>query len=141
MSKDEEESGSYLPLPHGIAEKDVVSANPGELSCKRGEVLVLLEQKDNNYVHCQMGGIIGDVKVTNMKIITPLDESPENKQKDVPHRMEDSHMPHAVVLHDFAGGALSYHRVLLVVLGHIEKFIILDLMHFPSNQTFVLFLF
>ncbi|XP_077135427.1 SH3 domain-containing protein 19 isoform X2 [Ranitomeya variabilis] len=92
-----------LPLPHGIAEKDVVSASPGELSCKRGEVLVLLEQKDNNYVHCQMGGIIGDVKVTNMKIITPLDESPENKQKDVPHRMEDSHMPHAVVLHDFAG--------------------------------------
>ncbi|XP_044156292.1 SH3 domain-containing protein 19 isoform X1 [Bufo gargarizans] len=92
-----------LPLPHGIAEKDTVSSNLGELSCKRGEVLVLLEQKDNHYVHCQKGGITGDVKVTNLKIITPLDDSTEIKQKDLPHRMEDSHTPQALVLHDFVG--------------------------------------
>ncbi|XP_075716472.1 SH3 domain-containing protein 19 isoform X2 [Rhinoderma darwinii] len=93
-----------LPMPHGIAEKDIVSTNQGELSCKRGEVLVLLEQKDNNYVHCQKGGVSGDVKVTNVKIITPLDDCPENKQKDLPYRLEDSHTPHVLVLHDFVGG-------------------------------------
>ncbi|XP_056418790.1 SH3 domain-containing protein 19 isoform X1 [Hyla sarda] len=92
-----------LPLPHGIAEKDIVSTNHAELSCKRGEVLVLLEQKDNSIVHCQKGGVTGDVKVTNMKIITPLDDSSENKQKNLPHRMEDSHTPHALVLHDYSG--------------------------------------
>ncbi|XP_071977537.1 SH3 domain-containing protein 19 isoform X1 [Engystomops pustulosus] len=92
-----------LALPHGIAEKDIASSNHGELSCKRGDVLVLLEHKDNNYIHCQKGGVTGDVKVTNMKIITPLDDSSDNKQKDLPHRMEDSHTPHALVLHDFAG--------------------------------------
>ncbi|KAM3937856.1 SH3 domain-containing protein 19 isoform 1-T1 [Leptodactylus fuscus] len=90
-----------LPLPHGIAEKDIVSSNHGELPCKRGEVLVLLEQKDNNYFHCQKGGVTGDVKATNMKIIIPLNDSSEKKQKDLPHRMEDSHTPHALVLHDF----------------------------------------
>ncbi|KAM9329741.1 SH3 domain-containing protein 19 [Gastrophryne carolinensis] len=92
-----------LPLPHGLAEKDVVSSNPQELSCKRGEVLMLLEQTDPNYIHCQKGGVSGDVKVTNVKIITPLDDSVENGQKDVPHRIEDNHTPHAVVVHDFAG--------------------------------------
>lgn len=92
-----------LPLPHGIAEKDIVASNPRELSCKRGEVLVLLEQTDNSRIHCQKGGITGDVKVTNMKIITPLDDSVENIQKDVLPRMEDSHTPHALVLHDYAG--------------------------------------
>ncbi|XP_075054940.1 SH3 domain-containing protein 19 isoform X2 [Mixophyes fleayi] len=92
-----------LPLPHGIAEKDIVSNNPEELSCKRGDVLVLLEQKDNKSIHCQKGGVTGDVKVTNMKIITPLDDSLENEEKDFPQRMEDSHTPHALVLHDFAG--------------------------------------
>ncbi|XP_072262009.1 SH3 domain-containing protein 19 isoform X2 [Pyxicephalus adspersus] len=92
-----------LPLPHGIAEKDIVSNNPRELSCKRGEVLVLLEQTDNNNVQCQKGGITGDVKVSNMKIITPLDVRVENKQKDVMPKIEDSHIPHALVLHDYAG--------------------------------------
>ncbi|XP_069834779.1 SH3 domain-containing protein 19 isoform X2 [Dendropsophus ebraccatus] len=92
-----------LPLPHGVAEKDIVSANHGELSCKRGEVLVLLEQKDNSVVHCQKGGVSGDVKVANMKIITPLDDVSDHKQKDAPRRMEDSHTPHALVLHDYPG--------------------------------------
>ncbi|XP_075469724.1 SH3 domain-containing protein 19 isoform X3 [Ascaphus truei] len=95
-----------LPLPHGIAEKDIVSKNPGELSCKRGEVLVLLEQTDDNYIHCQKGGASGEVGVSNLKIITPLNESSENRQKDLNHvnTVEDSHTtPRAVVLHDFAG--------------------------------------
>lgn len=43
--------------------------------------MVLLEQTDNSRIHCQKGGITGDVKVTNMKIITPLDDSVENIQK------------------------------------------------------------
>ncbi|XP_063776635.1 SH3 domain-containing protein 19 isoform X2 [Pseudophryne corroboree] len=92
-----------LPLPHGIAEKDVVSSNPEELSFKRGDVLVLLDQKDDKSIHCQKGGVTGDVKVANVKIITPLDDSLESNQKDLPQRMEDSHTPHALVLHDFTG--------------------------------------
>ncbi|XP_068135212.1 SH3 domain-containing protein 19 isoform X2 [Hyperolius riggenbachi] len=92
-----------LPLPHGLAERDVASSNPRELSFKRGEVLVLLEQTDNNHIQCQKGGITGEVKVSNMKVITPLDDSVESRQKEAPHRMENSHSPHAVVLHDFTG--------------------------------------
>ncbi|XP_053316564.1 SH3 domain-containing protein 19 isoform X2 [Spea bombifrons] len=89
-----------LPLPHGIAEKDIVSNNPGELSLKRGEVLVLLEQTDNNYIQCQKGSATGEVQISNMKIITPL-ESLEHKQKEI--CQEDSQSPHALVLHDFIG--------------------------------------
>ncbi|XP_053552714.1 LOW QUALITY PROTEIN: SH3 domain-containing protein 19-like [Bombina bombina] len=86
-----------LPVPHGIAEKDVVSKNPGELSCKRGDVLVLLEQTDNNSLNCQRGSATGEVKVSNIKIITPLDESLDTTQKD-------NNVPRALVLHDFTGG-------------------------------------
>ncbi|KAM8938770.1 SH3 domain-containing protein 19 isoform 2-T2 [Pelodytes ibericus] len=92
-----------LPLPHGIAERDVVSNNPGELSCKRGEVLVLLEQTDNNYIQCQKGAATGEVRVSNMKIITPLSDTLENKHNDLNHGLEDIHTPHALVLHDFTG--------------------------------------
>ncbi|KAM4809440.1 SH3 domain-containing protein 19 [Rhinophrynus dorsalis] len=94
-----------LLLPHGIAEKDVVPNKPGELSCKRGEVLVLLEPADSNSIVCQKGAATGEVKVSNLKIITPLSEGLDNKQKDFNHvnRVEDNHAPHALVLHDFIG--------------------------------------
>ncbi|KAG8453973.1 hypothetical protein GDO86_000557 [Hymenochirus boettgeri] len=86
-------------LPHGIADKDALSSKPGELSCKRGEVLVLLEQTSTNYIHCQKGLATGEVKVSNMKIITPLIENLDNRQNV--SSVEDSHVPHGVVLHDF----------------------------------------
>ncbi|XP_018098759.1 SH3 domain-containing protein 19 [Xenopus laevis] len=90
-----------LPLPHGIADKDVVSSKPGELSCKRGEVLVLLEQTDNNYIQCQKGSATGEVKTSNMTIITPLNGNVETRNNV--SSADDSHVPHALVLHDFRG--------------------------------------
>ncbi|XP_023579401.1 SH3 domain-containing protein 19 isoform X3 [Octodon degus] len=98
-----------LPVPHGIANEDIVSRNPGELSCKRGDVLVMLKQAENNYLECQKGEGTGRVHVSQMKIITPLDEPPRSRAnpclapKDLSHAQKpvDSNIPHAVVLHDF----------------------------------------
>ncbi|XP_023579405.1 SH3 domain-containing protein 19 isoform X7 [Octodon degus] len=92
-----------LPVPHGIANEDIVSRNPGELSCKRGDVLVMLKQAENNYLECQKGEGTGRVHVSQMKIITPLDEPPRSRANDLSHAQKpvDSNIPHAVVLHDF----------------------------------------
>ncbi|XP_033615844.1 SH3 domain-containing protein 19 [Fukomys damarensis] len=98
-----------LPLPHGIASEDIVSQNPGELSCKRGDVLVMLKQAENNYLECQKGEDTGRVHVSQIKIITPLDENLRSRAnpcwapKDSSHAQKpvDSNTPHAVVLHDF----------------------------------------
>uniref|UniRef100_A0A8C3WQ94 SH3 domain containing 19 n=1 Tax=Catagonus wagneri TaxID=51154 RepID=A0A8C3WQ94_9CETA len=69
----------------------------------RGDVLVILKQVENNYLECQKGEDSGRVHLSQMKIITPLDEhlrsrpnAPSQAQKPV-----DSGAPHAVVLHDF----------------------------------------
>ncbi|XP_063116910.1 SH3 domain-containing protein 19 isoform X2 [Cavia porcellus] len=101
-----------LPVPHGIANEDIISQHPGELSCKRGDVLVMLKQAENNYLECQKGEGTGRVHVSQMKIITPLDEhlrsraNPCLTPKDSSHAQKpvDSNIPHAVVLHDFPAG-------------------------------------
>ncbi|XP_065453883.1 SH3 domain-containing protein 19 isoform X12 [Chrysemys picta bellii] len=92
-----------LPVPHGIAKEDFSPRNPGELGCKHGDVLVLLEQIDSNYFKCQKGGETGKVHLSHMKIITRLDEHLTSKQKDSNNiqRVSDKSAPHAVVLHDF----------------------------------------
>lgn len=41
---------------------------------QRGDVLVMLKQAENNYLECQKGEGTGRVHVSQMKIITPLDE-------------------------------------------------------------------
>ncbi|XP_069487369.1 SH3 domain-containing protein 19 isoform X2 [Ambystoma mexicanum] len=88
-----------LPVPHGIAQRDFNSRNPEELSCQRGDVLVLLEQVDCNHFQCQKGEESGEVHLSKIKIITPL----ENKRKDRNSTggNGDSDTPHALVLHDF----------------------------------------
>uniref|UniRef100_A0A8C0S305 SH3 domain-containing protein n=1 Tax=Canis lupus familiaris TaxID=9615 RepID=A0A8C0S305_CANLF len=74
-----------LSVPHGIANEDIVSQNPGELSCKRGDVLVMLKQAENNYLECQKGQDIGRVHLSQIKIITPLDEHLRSRPNiDVP---------------------------------------------------------
>ncbi|KAM7167880.1 SH3 domain-containing protein 19 isoform 4-T6 [Macrochelys suwanniensis] len=92
-----------LSVPHGIAKEDFSPRNPGELGCKRGDVLVLLEQIDSNYFKCQKGGETGKVHLSHMKIITRLDERLKSKQKDSNNieRISDKSAPHAIVLHDF----------------------------------------
>ncbi|XP_044873672.1 SH3 domain-containing protein 19 isoform X3 [Mauremys mutica] len=92
-----------LPVPHGIAKEDFSPRNPGELGCKHGDVLVLLEQIDSNYFKCQKGGETGKVHLSHMKIITHLDERLKSKQKDSNNiqRVSGKSAPHAVVLHDF----------------------------------------
>ncbi|XP_054418552.1 SH3 domain-containing protein 19 isoform X1 [Pteronotus mesoamericanus] len=92
-----------LSVPHGIANEDVVPQNPGELSCKRGDVLVMLKQAENNYFECQKGEDTGRVHLSQMKIITPLDEHLRSRPNDTSHPQKpvDSSTPHAVVLHDF----------------------------------------
>ncbi|KAK2116323.1 hypothetical protein P7K49_006949 [Saguinus oedipus] len=92
-----------LSVPHGIANEDIVSQNPGELSCKRGDVLVMLKQTENNYMECQKGEDTGRVHLSQMKIITPLDEHLRSRPNDPSHAQKpvDSGAPHAVVLHDF----------------------------------------
>ncbi|XP_045687047.1 SH3 domain-containing protein 19 isoform X1 [Phyllostomus hastatus] len=92
-----------LSVPHGIANEDIVPQNPGELSCKRGDVLVMLKQAENNYFECQKGEDTGRVHLSQMKIITPLDEHLRSRPNDASHPQKpvDSSTPHAVVLHDF----------------------------------------
>ncbi|XP_014709045.2 SH3 domain-containing protein 19 isoform X1 [Equus asinus] len=92
-----------LSVPHGIANEDIVSQNPGELSCKRGDVLVLLKQAENNYLECQKGEDTGRVHLSQIKIITPLDEHLRSRPNDPSHAQKpvDGSAPHAVVLHDF----------------------------------------
>ncbi|XP_039090294.1 SH3 domain-containing protein 19 isoform X1 [Hyaena hyaena] len=95
-----------LSVPHGIANEDIVSQNPGELSCKRGDVLVMLKQAENNYLECQKGEDIGRVHLSQLKIITPLDEHLRSRPNDPSHpshahKPVDNSAPHAVVLHDF----------------------------------------
>uniref|UniRef100_G1NVP8 SH3 domain-containing protein 19 n=1 Tax=Myotis lucifugus TaxID=59463 RepID=G1NVP8_MYOLU len=91
-----------LSVPHGIANENIVS-NPGELSCKRGDGLVLLKQAENNYLECQKGKVTGRVHLSQMKIITPLDEHLRSRPNDPSHTQKpvDSSAPHAVILHDF----------------------------------------
>uniref|UniRef100_A0A8C6DW34 SH3 domain containing 19 n=1 Tax=Moschus moschiferus TaxID=68415 RepID=A0A8C6DW34_MOSMO len=92
-----------LSVPHGIANEDVIPQNPGELSCKRGDVLVILKQAEGNYLECQKGDDAGRVHLSQMKIITPLDEHLSSRPNDpsYPQKPVDSGAPHAVVLHDF----------------------------------------
>lgn len=92
-----------LSVPHGIANEDIVSQNPTELSCKRGDVLVILKQAENNYLECQRGEGTGRVHPSQMKIVTPLDEHPRSRPNESGHTQKpvDSGAPHAVALHDF----------------------------------------
>nr|XP_044986925.1 SH3 domain-containing protein 19 isoform X3 [Jaculus jaculus] len=98
-----------LSVPHGIANEDIVSQNPGELSCKRGDVLVILKQTEDNYLECQKGEDTGRVHPSQVKVVTPPEQplrsrpdpcfpakEPGHTQKPV-----DGGFPHAVVLHDF----------------------------------------
>ncbi|XP_021563895.1 SH3 domain-containing protein 19 [Carlito syrichta] len=92
-----------LSVPHGIASEDVVSQNPGELACKHGDVLVMLRQAEDNYLECQKGGETGRVHLSQMKIVTPLDDRPRSRPDGPGHTWKpvDGSTPHAVVLHDF----------------------------------------
>uniref|UniRef100_A0A2K5D2S7 SH3 domain-containing protein 19 n=1 Tax=Aotus nancymaae TaxID=37293 RepID=A0A2K5D2S7_AOTNA len=69
----------------------------------RGDVLVMLKQTENNYVECQKGEDTGRVHLSQMKIITPLDEHLRSRPNDPSYAQKpvDSGAPHAVVLHDF----------------------------------------
>ncbi|KAM5255257.1 SH3 domain-containing protein 19 isoform 2-T2 [Ctenodactylus gundi] len=69
----------------------------------RGDILVMLKQAENNYLECQKGEGTGKVHVSQMKIITPLDEHLRSRANDPSHaqKLVDSKTPHAVVLHDF----------------------------------------
>ncbi|XP_029461605.1 SH3 domain-containing protein 19 isoform X2 [Rhinatrema bivittatum] len=91
-----------MPVPHGIALKDVVSKNPGDLSFERGDVLVLMERTGSNYFRCQKGEEIGEVHLSKMRIITELeDERVGNGHKEFNSVRKDGNTPHAFVLHDF----------------------------------------
>ncbi|XP_054845966.1 SH3 domain-containing protein 19 isoform X2 [Eublepharis macularius] len=91
-----------LPVPHGIAKEDISPQNTGSLSCK-GDVLVLLDHIDNNYIECQKGEGTGKVRLSQVQIITPIDESSRSRQRDSHNmrKVSDTSAPHAVVLHDF----------------------------------------
>uniref|UniRef100_A0A9L0K592 SH3 domain-containing protein 19 n=1 Tax=Equus asinus TaxID=9793 RepID=A0A9L0K592_EQUAS len=69
----------------------------------RGDVLVLLKQAENNYLECQKGEDTGRVHLSQIKIITPLDEHLRSRPNDPSHAQKpvDGSAPHAVVLHDF----------------------------------------
>ncbi|XP_057613053.1 SH3 domain-containing protein 19 isoform X3 [Chionomys nivalis] len=92
-----------LSVPHGIANEDIVSQNPTDLSCKRGDVLVILKQAENNYLECQRGEGTGRVHPSQMRIVTPLEERPRSRPDDSGHTQNpiDSGAPYAVALHDF----------------------------------------
>ncbi|GCB74369.1 hypothetical protein scyTo_0003459 [Scyliorhinus torazame] len=93
-----------LPVPHGIAECDVNSRIPGELSFQRGEVLILQQQMEQSF-QCQKGLDTGKVPLSHLKIITPLDEEvvKGTGKKPFPSEQQfgENSAPHAIVLHDF----------------------------------------
>ncbi|XP_051866341.1 SH3 domain-containing protein 19 isoform X2 [Pristis pectinata] len=93
-----------LPVPHGIAECNISSKVPGELSFQRGEVLVLKQRIDQSF-HCQKGLDTGKVASSHLKIITPLDEEEVKgtgkKSFTSDLQFGDSSAPRALVLHDF----------------------------------------
>ncbi|XP_008588995.1 PREDICTED: SH3 domain-containing protein 19 [Galeopterus variegatus] len=63
----------------------------------------MLKQAEDNYLECQKGEDTGRVHLSQMKIITPLDEHLRSRPKAPGHAQKpvDSSAPHAVVLHDF----------------------------------------
>ncbi|XP_067897240.1 SH3 domain-containing protein 19 [Heterodontus francisci] len=93
-----------LPVPHGIAQCDVNSRVPGELSFQRGEVLILKQHIDQSF-QCQKGLDTGKVPASHLKIITPLDEEVVKGSSKKPftsgQQLGDDSVPHAIVLHDF----------------------------------------
>nr|XP_060634829.1 SH3 domain-containing protein 19 [Anolis sagrei ordinatus] len=92
-----------LPVPHGIAKEDIPPQSTGHLACKQGDVLVLMDKIDNSCVECQKGEEKGKVQLSQMQIITPLDEILKSRQKDSDHmrNVSDPSVPHAKVLHNF----------------------------------------
>ncbi|XP_043917968.1 SH3 domain-containing protein 19 isoform X2 [Protopterus annectens] len=95
-----------LPLPHGIAERDFVSRVPGELSFKRGDVLVLLQRTNKDHFQCQKGDEVGSVQASYLKIITPLNEEDSfvNKSQSFSYHQKDgdsNNVPRAIVMYDF----------------------------------------
>ncbi|NXN57788.1 SH319 protein, partial [Rynchops niger] len=103
-----------LPVPHGVAKEDCLPRNPGELSCKHRDIL-LMEQSTSNYFECQKGEETGKVPLSCRKIITPLAEYLKIssviykllgficccQDSNRPPKVSDTSVPHAVVLHDF----------------------------------------
>lgn len=92
-----------LSVSHGISNEDIVSQNPKEFSHKHGDVLVMLKEAENNFLECQKVEDTGRVHLSQVKIITPLDEHLRSIPNDPSHALKavDSSVPHAVVLHDF----------------------------------------
>ncbi|XP_062992086.1 SH3 domain-containing protein 19 isoform X2 [Elgaria multicarinata webbii] len=90
-----------LPVPHGIAKEDISSQNSGHLACKRGDVLVLVDKVDDSCAECQKGEETGKVQLSQMQIVTPLDERLKSRQRDNMQKVSDSSAPQAIVLHDF----------------------------------------
>ncbi|XP_048456884.1 SH3 domain-containing protein 19 isoform X2 [Rhincodon typus] len=93
-----------LPVPHGIAECNVSSTVPGELSFQQGEVLILKQCTSRSF-QCQKGFDTGEVPSSCLKIITPMDEE-EVKQTGKKsftseQQLGENRVPHAIVLHDF----------------------------------------
>ncbi|NXO60560.1 SH319 protein, partial [Aramus guarauna] len=103
-----------LPVPHGVAKEDCLPRNPGELSCKHRDIL-LMEQSNSNYLECQKGEETGKVPLPHQKIITPSAEYLKIssmiyklleficccQDSNHPPKVSDTSAPHAVVLHDF----------------------------------------
>ncbi|XP_068846112.1 SH3 domain-containing protein 19 isoform X3 [Capricornis sumatraensis] len=69
----------------------------------RGDVLVILKQAEGNYLECRKGDDAGRVHLSQMKIVTPLDEHLSSRPNDpsCPQKPVNSGTPHAIVLHDF----------------------------------------
>ncbi|XP_069782545.1 SH3 domain-containing protein 19 isoform X2 [Narcine bancroftii] len=93
-----------LPVPHGIAQCNINSKVPGELSFQRGEVLVLKQRVDQSF-YCQKGLDTGIVASSHLKLITPLNEEEvkgtSKKLFTSDLQFVDCSSPHALVLHDF----------------------------------------
>ncbi|XP_072899003.1 SH3 domain-containing protein 19 isoform X2 [Hemitrygon akajei] len=93
-----------LPVPHGIAECNITSKVPGELSFQQGDILVLKQHIDQSF-DCQKGFDTGKVASSHLKIITPLeeDEVKGTSKKSVASDLQfgNSNAPRALVLHDF----------------------------------------
>lgn len=78
--------GNKIPnQPYARAVYDYLSKEPGDLSFKKGDLIILRKKIDNNWYHGECGGSLGVFPLSYVEIITPL----------------PSHVPQCKALYDF----------------------------------------
>ncbi|NWH67109.1 SH319 protein, partial [Geococcyx californianus] len=94
-----------LPVPHGVAKEDCLPRNPGELSCKCSDIL-LMEQSRSDYLEYHKRKETGKIRNRESLLVLPMIYELHGffcccQDSNQPPKVSDTSAPHAVALHDF----------------------------------------